>query len=257
MMMNMDVDVKANIIHFKGMELSGRVFNSMFHHMTFIKLTNENEYHNNFKFKDGMNIDHRQFSPNGSCQAGGIYFTNIDDAWRWIYYSDNVNVMRYMRLVVVPYDARVYIDDGKLKADKLILNQRENIRKEIYLEAIKREYCNLKQIPDFLRDREICLEAVKRHGATLYYVPNNLKDKQMCTEAIKQNGYAIQDVPDDLKDKEMCLIAVRKYGNVLKFIPDFLKDTEICLEAVKCGCMLQYVPESLRLKIYENFTHNI
>src|SRR5579872_4135573 len=118
-----------------GKEISGIDFNSMFPDINFIKLTNANENHNNFQFHDGLNIDTIPFNPKGSCSEGGIYFTTEEDSWEWVRYDDKMNI--YMRKVVIPDDARVYIEDGKFKADKIILGTRKMISKDMYVKYVK------------------------------------------------------------------------------------------------------------------------
>lgn len=44
--------------------------------MRFFKVTNEDECHHGFKYKDGLNIDILPFRTGGSCVPGGLYFTD-------------------------------------------------------------------------------------------------------------------------------------------------------------------------------------
>src|SRR5579872_2290830 len=90
---------------YEGKELSGDIFNSLFQGVNFVKLTNEDENHNNFQFQDGLNIDTNEFYPYGSCNRGGIYFVQEKDVYHWLCYKNDP--MRYMRKVLVPEDARV------------------------------------------------------------------------------------------------------------------------------------------------------
>ena len=54
--------------------LTGSQFNELYKDQKFVKLTNENECHNNFQYKDGLNVDTIKFNPTGLCQPGGLYF---------------------------------------------------------------------------------------------------------------------------------------------------------------------------------------
>ena len=52
--------------------------------MKYYKITNKEENHNGFQYKDGLNIDTIEFDPNGSCRPGGLYYTNntsCGDCW--------------------------------------------------------------------------------------------------------------------------------------------------------------------------------
>jgi len=100
----------------KTIELSGSEFNDMFNNVNFVKLTNDIEKHNNFQFADGLNIDIHKFRSGFQCIEGGIYFTNIDEAHKWIYYTVYVDLyscrrmlMKYMRKVTIPDNAKLCI----------------------------------------------------------------------------------------------------------------------------------------------------
>src|SRR5579872_5162141 len=99
-------------------ELSGIEFNDLYKNTHLIKLTNETELHNNFQFKDGLNIDTVDFNATKECSPGGIYFTEKNKGYMWlnVYYD---TPMKYMRKVTIPDDARVYIEEDKFKTDKL------------------------------------------------------------------------------------------------------------------------------------------
>src|SRR5579872_2118272 len=122
-------------ISYYSTTMMGSVFNHLFGDQTFVKLTNETENHNNFQFNDGLNIDTILFTPMGHCNAGGIYFTDVRLIKKWIFYNNNM--MKYMRKVIIPDDALVYIECDKFKADKLFLEPKTEINDEIYEELIK------------------------------------------------------------------------------------------------------------------------
>jgi hypothetical protein len=90
-----------------------------------VKLTNESENHNGFVFATGENCDTMPFRPYGSCSAGGLYFCKKNEVHKWLQY--NFTQMHYIRSVTLPDDARVYIEENKMKADKFILGERETI----------------------------------------------------------------------------------------------------------------------------------
>lgn len=100
---------------------SGTDFNKIYQGVKFYKLTFEDEIHNGYQFKDGLNIDNIPFSPEGSCQPGGIYFTEDKHFDHWNFSHT------YYREVMIPNDAKVYVEDAKFKADKIILGPRKLI----------------------------------------------------------------------------------------------------------------------------------
>ena len=104
------------------MEYTGIEFNQKYKDVKFVKLTNETENHNNYQFKTGLNIDTVKFRPEGTCKAGGIYFIRVANIVDWLSYNDKV--MKYIRDVTVPDDAKVFDEGDKFKADKLVLSER-------------------------------------------------------------------------------------------------------------------------------------
>lgn len=109
---------------FQGYELSGEQFNKLINRLglNLQRLTNFDECHNGFKFATGLNIDTKTFDPSGSCQAGGLYFIDASEINKWKSYA-NQN-MYWVRSVTLPKNARVYIENNKFKADRLILGER-------------------------------------------------------------------------------------------------------------------------------------
>ena len=109
--------------NFSGVTLSGKKFNELFAGKKFFKLTNEEENHNNYQFKTGLNIDKIPFDDQCECCPGGIYFTEKSKKSRWTKYGSAV--MKYERAVIIPDDAQVHIENNKVKADRLILGDRK------------------------------------------------------------------------------------------------------------------------------------
>ena len=102
--------------------------------MKYYKILNEEENHNGFQYKDGLNIDSVPFQPKGSCVRGGIYFASKDilaflDYGSWI------------REVTIPRDARWVKDPGdgpeKFRADRVILGRRRKITAKVVKELIE------------------------------------------------------------------------------------------------------------------------
>jgi len=95
-------------------EMTGKELNlrAELYNITFAKCIHPNG-HFGYIFKYGENVDTKEFSPCGTCSAGGLYFT----LERMI-----ENYYTYGQIIVeitVDDDARVWIEDGKMKADKI------------------------------------------------------------------------------------------------------------------------------------------
>jgi len=102
--------------------------------MKFYKILNEKECHNGLQYKTGLNVDPLAFNPKGTCEPGGIYYTQ----------KDILAFLRYgpwIREVVIPDDAQVYKDPDenpeKWKANKVVLRKRRRITPEVVEELIK------------------------------------------------------------------------------------------------------------------------
>lgn len=116
--------------HFKKLirkELNGKKFNEIIkkHNLELVKLTNYKEIHNGFQFQDGENKNNEEFIASGKCKNGGIYFILKEEIQLWLKYGNNI--MHWYRNVIIPNDARVFIEDNKFKADIIILDSRNNI----------------------------------------------------------------------------------------------------------------------------------
>lgn len=188
--------------------ISGKQFNELFPDIEFVKLTNENENHNGYQYHDDMNIDIIEFDITYYCCKGGMYFTLKSGAHRWVIYKPD-NVMRYIRKVLIPNDAKVFIEDYySFKTDKFILDKKEPITTDTYVNYVK---LNMKQnIISFLENKflynlfavvknnEFYLECAKYDYRVLQYIPINMLSDEICSEALKQHGIAAaQYIPVD------------------------------------------------------------
>ena len=193
---------------------TGSEFNNLTKDKHFVRLTIEDENHNGFQYKTGLNIDTLPFNPIGNCTPGGLYFCEMKYFPIFLEYNDKI--CKKIRSVQIPDDSLVYIEDNKYKTDKFILGE----AKEIYT------------------DLNLCLEAVKYNGLVLHHIKE--QTLEICLEAVKQNGYALQFVKE--QTPEICMEAVKKNGIALQFVKE--QTPEICIEAVKQnGYALQYVKE--------------
>ena len=191
--------------------LTGKDFNQHYQTNKFVKLTNELENHNNYQFKTGLNVDSIPFNPLGECQPGGIYFCSFKKIPMWLYYTNKPMV--YVRLVTIPDDAFVWIEEDKFKADRMILSKRQKIadleewKDESYcLEAVKQHYMALQYVIE--QTPELCLAAVRKNGCALGYVKQ--QTLELCLEAVKQNGMALRYVIE--QTPEIKLAAFNQLG---------------------------------------------
>ena len=151
----MNNETDAEVGDYKSREMTGKEFCTFFPNLSkrLVKLTNKTEIHNGFQFKTGLNEDIIPFDPTGECKPGGIYFTDIGNIPIWLEYG--YIVMKYCRTVTLPPDCRVYIEENKIKADKMILGERVEI----------------KDLP-YWSNNDYCLNAIRKGVYSLKYVKN-------------------------------------------------------------------------------------
>ena len=87
--------------------LSGLTFKEKYGTI-FYKIVRSDLIHHGFKYQLGLNVDTKQFNPSGSCESGGLYFTNINNLLDFCYCGQHI------ALIEIPDDSQIYIDDDKL-----------------------------------------------------------------------------------------------------------------------------------------------
>lgn len=118
-----------NIHNFDKMTMTGNIFNKFFNYLPIVKITNEEEIHNGYKFQTGLNIDTNTYDKTVVC-GNGIYFTWCPSEWVSLYNSRGLTC--YIRKVIVPDDAIVTFGIQKIKADKVFLEERISWHKLIF-----------------------------------------------------------------------------------------------------------------------------
>ena len=91
--------------------------------MTYLKILNSAENHNDLQYVEGLNIDPIPFQPKGSCVAGGIYFTSAENITKFLDYGI------WVREVTIPEGSQMVKDPqgDKWRADKVILGPRKSL----------------------------------------------------------------------------------------------------------------------------------
>jgi len=219
-----------NIINkssFVGKELSGEIFNAFYKGTYFYKFFNHNLNHNNFQYQLGLNIDIEEFCPNGLCYKGGLYFCEESKAHMyWSCYGTKIGV------VEIPNDARVYIEQGKFKADRLIITEIVDfvdVCDKFWIKMLQNDATVLQFIKDQTED--MCISAVRRRGGLLKFVKN--QTNEICKYAVCQNGLALIFVNE--QTEELCKLAVHQTCEALNYVQKQFKTDEVRKLAVFCG----------------------
>lgn len=97
-----------------------------------LKVTNEQECHHDFQYRDGLNIDVLQFQNEGSCVPGGLYFT---DRFNISEYYEYGTWLREVQLPIDDPDFKMVRDPmlDKWRANMIFLRKKHDLRlKETY-----------------------------------------------------------------------------------------------------------------------------
>ena len=197
-----------------GKTISGKEFNESHEGYKFVKILADNLTHHGFEYKEGLNIDNVIFNPTGKCSVGGLYFTDLNEAYLYFHYGNKFSY------VTIPDEALVYIKKNKFKANMFILT-------------------NILPLSElFLQNIQLCELVVKQRGLALKYIEN--QTEELCKLAVEQNAYALEYVKD--QTVELCKLAIQQNGNALQFVRN--QTEEICKLAVKQnGLALEFVKE--------------
>ncbi len=133
---------------------------------------------------------------------------------------------------------------------------------ELCIEAIKKlDYISysknynyfdhiLRFIPDNIKNYDFWLECVKVKCIYLWKVPENFIDYNLIFTALKTDGINLDYKIENFKSVELCIDAVRNNMGYLHFLSDKILNYNLCLEAVKYNSAnLKYVPN--KFKSYE------
>jgi hypothetical protein len=91
----------------------------------YLKITNSEENHNGLQCHTGLVEDIIPFKKEGSCVAGGIYFTSPEFICNFLSYGI------WIREVTIPEDAELVKDSSgdKWRSNKVILGERKDLNK--------------------------------------------------------------------------------------------------------------------------------
>ena len=90
---------------------------------SYYKITNAEENHHGFQYKDGLNVLKEKFNenPDHHCCAGGLYFTDVEHIFGFMEYGI------YLREITLPTenpDFKMVRDRNKYRANMVILGKR-------------------------------------------------------------------------------------------------------------------------------------
>lgn len=143
----------------------------------YYKITNDQECHHGFQYKDGLNIDMLPFSHEGSCVAGGLYFTTAEYIINFFDYGSNV---REIFLPTENPSFRMVMDPqgDKWRANMIILGKKYPLSLiRIFLNSLNDFEISLKYYDEFIdkfTKNEDPFEKIQHNSQILEYISNNL-----------------------------------------------------------------------------------
>ena len=119
--------------------------------ITLVKFINRNKIHHDFEYQLGLNVDYNKFNPE-ECQQGGLYFTTNNKIWLFARYG------YYLCNVAIPDDSQIFIEYNKLKADKLII---QDFNQVFYINKLEK-YLLEEYITEALLSNPFCIKYIKK-----------------------------------------------------------------------------------------------
>ena len=195
-----------------GKEYTGNNFNLLHKGIKLYKFLNNDLKHYNFTYQLGLNIDFLPFNPDYECSPGGLYFCDENT-----YHCHFNGYGHKIALIEIPDDARIYVEENKFKADKLIITDIidfSDIGDDFWINILSIHGCVLKYIKT--QTPAICALAVYQNGLALTYVDD--QTPVICELAVQQNGLALSYVDTDKQTLELCILAVKQNKDAIHYV---------------------------------------
>ncbi len=115
---------------------------------TYCKVLSSNFNQKGYQYNEGLNVLDKPFESTGSCVPGGLYFTNIENIFKFINYGI------YLVKVTVPEDAQMVKDpdNDKWRADKIIISDKKDLRQIDTIKYLIENGANIKRDYHFVID---------------------------------------------------------------------------------------------------------
>jgi hypothetical protein len=161
----------------------------------YLKVTNENECHNDYQYKDGLNVDSNPFNdnPNETCIKGRMYFTDLANLPEFASYGV------WVREIIVPDDARVICEKNKYGADRLILGKRWSMRD--FLQHVQYIVIGGDAWFNNLQSAENCFPVLQSIGGNAGFF--NLQSAENCfpvLQSIEGDIYSLDKVKQEIEN---------------------------------------------------------
>jgi hypothetical protein len=217
--------------------------------MQFYKLLSSNLRHRGFQYKEGLNIDTKEFNPKGNCEPGGLYYTSYEWIGRWF-----CPEWPLIADVTLPPDARIYPEPCRTqwKADRLVLSnirpignflaEQSEAQLIFWLQPCTRSDASLLQ---HIRHQTpaICWAAVELDPYAIRWMHEQTDD--VCIHAVARNCFSLEFVKN--QTPEIIALAMDRAPGAFSYVRPEQRTPELCLRAVQLhGACLQWVDNQTR-----------
>jgi hypothetical protein len=189
----------------------------------FYKITNHVENHNEFQYKEGLNILQQEYNSTQECGPGGLYVTNKEDLHEFAGFGHNI------REIHIPKDAKITKFSQKYKVDKLIF-----LKKYSFSEFIKKHKLNRKDSCKLYMN---------------YLLLNNSDYDHTKIDIISQNKYFLETYIVSIysHSKEMFLTLLKQNAYNIKFLKKWITSTKSKYCYVLIDVINQYLKDGTLL----------
>ena len=172
-----------------------------------------------------MNIDINIFDPDrntSSCKHNGLYFTEFNKMCLWLNYNKNGPMYNCNR-VIIPNEAKVYIEEDKLKTDMFILDNKIPIHDL-----------------DLWNDYESCFHAVRLNPGSAIYIKEEsftTYEKNALLEETMISGYYYPSAYMEVAEEPSAYMEVAEepFVPIKCFIPEINFMNYSDKIAINCG----------------------
>ena len=226
-MVSCEYDIKA-MRDLDSQTMLGCEFKKKFPNYKAMKVIGDN--HCGFQYKIGINANDEPFNPSGTCQGGGLYFT------------DETNISRYcgaygqkIAVINLSDNELVYIDGNKCKVNSFEITDILEIRDWMQKLTTYDELSSIRENPYLIQyinnlDVSFQMSIIKHSPFLIQYIDN--PDVLVQMEAIKHCDYMISFIANPDISVQMKAIKSSKFSPfVIRLIAN--PDVSVQMEVIK------------------------
>lgn len=110
---------------------------------------------------------------------------------------------------------------------------KEEINENIYLEAVKMNGLEIRNIPNDKITKEIALAAIKNYDRSFVFLPSKFYNQDFYLEAAKINGNIVTYIPKNERTKTIILDGIKSSGFPIIYLPQEQRTLDLYKEAIK------------------------